>query len=135
MLPLRPIDSAFRNPRTEFLLMLVRFLQPAARRWARNRRFRIRFTKPATAETRSPAREFAITGTGDWGREHCLTDLLRKGWQPSGDTDGWDLEKGGTQVLIAAEILGGGFTRCLFRVWGSAAAAIALEHELGNGHF
>ncbi len=130
MLPLRPIDSAFRNPWTNFLLALVRILQPAARRWARNRRIRFGFTKPAAAESPSPVREFGIAGTDGWSRDHCLSILLHAGWQASGNTDPWDLEKGGTRVLVAAENLGGGLTNCLFRVWGSHAAAIALEHEL-----
>ena len=130
MLPLRPIDSAFRSTCTEFLFRLVKFLQPAARLWARNRRIRLCFTKPAARE--SPTVEFAISGNGGFSRESCLSVLLGKGWQPSGDTDPWDLEKGGTRVLIAAENAGGGFTNCLFRVWGSPAAAAALERELRN---
>lgn len=134
MLPLRPIDSAFRNTATECLLRLVRFLQPAARRWARNRRIKLCFPKSAASKPEEPTLEFAISGTAGWNRDHCLSILLRKGWQPSGDTDSWDLEKGGTRVLIASETFGAGFTNCLFRVWGSRAAACSLESEMRNEH-
>ena len=134
MLPLRPIDSAFRNTATECLLRLVRFLQPAARRWARNRRIKLCFPKSAASKPEEPTLEFAISGTAGWNRDHCLSILLRKGWQPSGDTDSWDLEKGGTRVLIAYETFGAEFTNCLFRVWGSRAAASALESEMRNEH-
>lgn len=130
MLPLRSIDSAFRTPRTEFLLRAIGILQPAARRWARNRRIHLPFTKHAAAQTQDPVREFSISGTRGWNRQQALAILLRTGWHPSGDTDPWDLEKGGTRVLIAAENLGEGLTNCLFRIWGSDAAAISLEHEL-----
>ncbi len=132
MLPLRPIDSQFRNPCTELLLRLVCVLQPAARRWARNRRIKFGFNKQTTAKIQSPVREFTISGNGAWNRDHCITILLGKGWQSSGDTDAWDLEKAGTRILIAAENLGAGFTNCLFRVWGSDTAATALECELKN---
>lgn len=130
MLPLRPIDAEFRSGWTEWLLKLVSILQPAARRWARNRRVRLpRFRKP-TAERPSPALEFGIRGTGATTRSHYLSLLLERGWQPSDDTDGWDLEKGGTRLLIATEHLGQGFTNNLFRVWGSREAALSLESEL-----
>lgn len=132
ILPLRPIDSAFRNPRTQFLLALMRFLQPTARRWARNRRIRLVFSKSEKAKNLIPIREFGICGTSSWNRSYCLDILLRKGWQAAGDTDPWDLEKGGTRILIATENLGDSHTNCLFRVWGSDAAAIALERELRN---
>jgi GT2 family glycosyltransferase len=131
MLPLRPIDSAFRNARTEFMLSLVRHLQPAARRWARNRTIMPCLSKSHdVGKDNAPVREFHIAGTGTWDRNRCLAILLRSGWKASGDTDPWDLEKGGTRLLIASEFPGGGITNCLFRVWGSDAAAISLEQEL-----
>lgn len=134
MLPLRPIDSAFRNPATECLLRLVRLLQPAARRWARNRRIKLCFPKPTSSEPEEPTLEFTVCGTGGCNRDQCLSVLLRKGWQPSGDTNPWDLEKGGTRVLIASERIGVGLTNCMFRVWGNRAAASALESEIRNEH-
>ncbi len=130
MLPLRPIDSAFRSPHTEILLRLIRFLQPAARRWARNRRISLGFPIRSLVKSESPIREFAIPGIDGWNRETCLSILLQKGWKPSGDTDTWDLENNGTRVLIATENRANGHTNCLFRVWGSDTSAIALEREL-----
>ena len=134
MLPLRPIDSKFRTPYTEFLLRMVGFLQPAARRWARNGTISLRFPKLPAATAPAAIREFSIKGTDATERGHFLALLLGKGWKPSGKTDPWDLEKGGTRVLVAAERLGPNSINNLFRVWGSPEAANALESELKHHH-
>ncbi|MFM2196962.1 MAG: hypothetical protein RLZZ505_394 [Verrucomicrobiota bacterium] len=129
MLPLRPIDPAFRDARTEFLLHLLNLLQPMARRWARNRRIKLPFPKPLTPQP-EPTLEFGVPGDDSTHRDHHLRTLLAKGWQAAGDTDPWDLEKGGTRILIATERTGPNLTNNLFRIWGSPEAAQALAREL-----
>jgi GT2 family glycosyltransferase len=130
MLPLRPIDSAFRNASTELFLKMINILQPAARRWARNRRIRFIPPQKPKAKNPDPTLEFGIPGTNSTYREHYLNLLVERGWQPSDVTDEWDLEKGGTRILIATEYLGYGLTNNLFRVWGSREAALSLGQEL-----
>lgn len=129
MLPLRPIDSEFRTPRAEFLLQLLKILQPAARRWARSRRILLPLPKHDFTEPDS-THEFGIPGDETKFRDHYLQTLLTKGWKPSGETSAWDLEKDGTRVLIATERCGPNLTRTLFRVSGEAATAQSLEREL-----
>lgn len=129
MLPLRPIDSVFRNHRSEFLLRILNILQPMARRWARNRRFLPAFSRSHPPHT-EPTLEFGIPGYDSTARDHYLHSLLSKGWKAAGDTDSWDLEKGGTRLLIATERTDPNLTNNLFRVWGNAEAAQALAREL-----
>ncbi len=132
MLPLRPIDSAFRTPRAEFLLRLLEILQPAARRLARSGCILPPFSKPRLSQP-DPTHEFGFPGDESKFRDHYLKALLAKGWNPAGETAAWDLEKNGTRVLIATERCGPNLTRTLFRVWGEADAAQALECELQSG--
>ncbi|QTN31498.1 glycosyltransferase [Akkermansiaceae bacterium] len=129
MLPLRPIDPTFRDCRTEFLLSFLNLLQPMARRWARNRRFKLPSSK-ALPPHPEPTLEFGIPGDDTTCRDHHLRALLEKGWQATGDTDPWDLEKGGTRILIATARPGPNMTNNLFRVWGSPEAALALRREI-----
>ena len=120
MLPLRPIDSYFRNACSEFLLGLVRILQPVLRTWARSRRVKC----PSCSIHRSEDaghEDFRFRDTGGVSREDILSRLLELGWEASGTTDGWDLEKAGTRVLIATEYLDQRHANHLFRVWGDAA--------------
>jgi GT2 family glycosyltransferase len=131
MLPLRPIDPAFRDVSTEFLLQLLNLLQPMARRWSRNRRIKLPFPNPHPTPP-EPTLEFGIPGDDTTHRDHHLRVLLAKGWQAAGDTDPWDLEKGGTRILIATERTGPNLTNNLFRIWGSPEAAQALQRELRN---
>ena len=82
------------------------------------------FTEPKTIH------EFGIAGDETKFRNHCLQTLIAKGWQPSGETSAWDLEKDGSHVLIATERCGPNLTHTLFRVSGDPDAAQALEREL-----
>jgi GT2 family glycosyltransferase len=129
MLPLRPIDAAFRTPGAEFTLRLLEILQPAARRWARSRRIMPPFSIPRLSQADS-THEFGIPGDESRFREHYLQTLLTKGWKPAGETSAWDLEKDGTRILIATERCGPNLTRTLFRVCGEPAAANTLESEM-----
>ncbi len=133
MLPLRPIDSAFRECRTEFLLRILNILQPMTRSWARNRRVKLLLPRTPSSPP-APTHEFNIPGNDSTHRDHHLRALLAKGWQAAGETDPWDLEKGGTYILIATERTGPNLTNNLFRVWGSTAAAQILESELKSNH-
>lgn len=120
MLPLRPIDSIFENACSEFLLRLVRFLQPLLRRWARSRRVKL----PSFSLKSSHAQayeELCFQDTGGISRDEILFFLLGRGWKASGTTDSWDLEKHGTRVLIATEYLDHRYKNHLFRIWGNRA--------------
>lgn len=129
MLPLRPIDSAFRTFHAEFFLRLLEILQPAARRWARGGRILPPFPQPHHSEPNF-THEFAILGDVVRSRDHHLASLLAKGWQPAAAISAWDLEKDGSRILIATERCGPNLTRSLFRVSGEAAAAQKIERGL-----
>ena len=118
MQPLRPLDPRFSTPASRALLAALTWLAPRVRGWHRIRRFRgpLRLPKPV----RAPADdEFAVPCAGD--RETLLSRLIERGWEPGGPTDGFDLERGGTRVLIAFERGAGVVKRALLRVWGPAA--------------
>ncbi|MGJ8644646.1 MAG: glycosyltransferase [Luteolibacter sp.] len=130
MLPLRPIDSAFGNTCSEFLLRLVCFLQPILRTWARSRR--VKWPSFSFREYTAPtAEEFRFPDTTGILRNDILTSLLERGWAASGTTDGWDLEKEGTRVLIATEHLDQHHANHLFRIWGDTSKLLA---DLPNFH-
>ncbi|MBC7979878.1 MAG: glycosyltransferase [Armatimonadetes bacterium] len=122
ILPLRPIDSAFRNPFSDFVLSVVGILQPALRRWARNRSFKFPLPELYNQNHQPPDNEFQIEGTNGEDREHYLELLLGRGWQPGGSTDPWDLYFDDTRVLIATEKSGPFRNNNLFRVWGSTTS-------------
>ena len=75
--------------------------------------------------------------TGCDPREQLLDRLLLDGWKTSGGTDLWDLEEGGTRLLLATEHSENGEKNTLVRVWGDQAmlpswlmpGAAALECE------
>lgn len=126
MLPLRPIDTAFKNWQANFLLGVAEKLQPLARRWARTNRPPIpRFHLIRPTKTESPT-EFSFPNTDGKTREAFLEAFLENGWQAGGDTDSWDISKNGTRILIATEIHSGGYTSNLFRIWGDPADALAV---------
>ena len=118
MLPLRPLDSAFRSFFSSLLLDLVHALQPAVRRWARNRRVKFPVLFPTTDRTSDEPQDFRIPTTDAKDRSHCLDLLIADGWEPAGETDSWDVTKNGTKVLIATERLGYNHSVNLIRVWG-----------------
>jgi hypothetical protein len=120
MLPLRTIDSAFRTPCPEFLLKTLCLLQPAARRWARNRRVRLLPRMHPTKEPEPATHEIRLISGEGLSRGHFLHLLLADGWSPCGDTSAWDLEKDGSHILIATEYIGGGVTQNLFRLHGES---------------
>jgi GT2 family glycosyltransferase len=122
MLPLRPIDSAFRTPRAEFLLGMLRALQPAARRWSRNRRVRFLPKLQRISEPDSNTQEIRIRSDEGLSRGHFLNLLLADGWKSCGETSAWDLEKDGSRILIATEQIGAGITQNLFRIQGKSPA-------------
>lgn len=119
MLPLRPLDSAFKGFGAGMLLSLVKILQPAVRSWARNRRLKIALPPRTDSSPQEDTREFHLTSADGKDRFHYLDLLVENGWRPAGDTDPWDVEKDGTKVLIATERLGQNHTANLFRVWGN----------------
>ena len=126
MLPLRPLDSAFKNFCSYNLLALVKTIQPAARSWARNRKMKIRLPVFPINTPKDDPHELRIPGTDSKDRFHYLNLLLENGWQPAGETDHWDLTKGSTKVLIATERMEYNHTVNLFRIWGDTTILSAL---------
>ena len=126
MLPLRPLDSTFKSLCSKSLLKLVEILQPAARRWARNRRIKLNLPSFPKSSKQDEPQEFRIPGTDGKDRYHYLDYLQENGWQPAGDTDPWDVTKDGTKVLIATERLDHNNTVNLIRVWGDPASLLFL---------
>ena len=123
MLPLRGLDKRFDLLKPRLALQVVEFLQPRLRAWARNRRI---FLKAKWhLKTRDPGQgdEFTIESPDGKEREHFLKLLLDHGWQPAGETDPWDLEKGRSRILMATERGDGPAKRILVRVWGPVSAA------------
>jgi GT2 family glycosyltransferase len=122
MLPLRPIDSEYRTPSTEFLLQMLRALQPAARRWSRNRRIRLLPQLKHISEPETDQQEIRIPSEKGLSRDYFLNLLLAYGWKSCGDTSAWDLEIDGSRILIATEHIGAGVTQNLFRIQGKPPA-------------
>ena len=121
MLPLRGLAGKFNTWKNRLILKWVVFLQPRLRAWARNRS--VLFPSRLSAETSesAPDAEFSISSVGSPLREDFLSALLADGWQPGGETDGWDVEKDGSRVLLATEHGLGRSKRTLVRVWGDAS--------------
>ncbi len=135
MLPLRGLDRRFDGWRTRLALTAVVFLAPRLRAWARCRRCLVE-SWPRNADDPATNR-YHEWQTGCGPREQLLDRLLLDGWKPSGGTDLWDLEEGGTRLLLATEHSENGEKNTLVRVWGDQAmlpswlmpGAAALECE------
>ncbi|MCH7227667.1 glycosyltransferase [Haloferula sp. A504] len=115
MQPLRPLDSRFDSFRGRWLLRIVTWLAPRLRSRARTGRFRGPVPRPSTS-LEAPDHEFSRDSRQP--REAVLRRLLEAGWQPAGPTDGWDLEKNGSRLLLAREVFEKGEGRLLVRIWG-----------------
>jgi GT2 family glycosyltransferase len=124
MLPLRGLAGDFDLLRSRLALKAVEFLQPRLRAWARNRRILFSSRQP---ELHDPGQgeEFSIQDPAGVGRDHFLGLLIGQGWEPAGETAGWDLEKAGVRVLMAAERGEGIGKRILVRVWSAPPKEIA----------
>lgn len=133
MLPLRKLETRFDSFKARLALKGIEFLQPRLRAWKRNRTvFLIRpeSQKPVDA----PSGEFEIGSVEGKNRDDFLARLIASGWQPGGDTDGWDVEKNGTRILMATERGEGIGTRTLVRVWKGDAAAVAQALQENGSH-
>jgi len=127
MLPLRPVDSAFKSFCSGLLLDYVKIFQPAVRRWARNRRVQFPFPSFQKTAVQEEPQDFRIPATDGKDRSHYLDLLIEDGWQPAGETDPWDLTQDGTKILIATERLGHNHTVNLIRVWGDPKSLVFLQ--------
>ena len=125
MLPLRPIDTSFSGTCSELLLWMIKLLQPAARRWARNRK--VKLPVPAKRAPQEDFHEFAIHSEEGKDREYFLNLLLAQEWEAGGETDPWDLSKDNTRVLIATERMENNRTQNLFRIWGDPSNLTFLQ--------
>jgi GT2 family glycosyltransferase len=116
MLPLRGLSGHFDRWQTRLALALLEFLAPRLRAWERGRTLRLSTERPRIATPHAHGREYSLAGP----REAALRRFLADDWKPGGPTDGWDLEKNGTRILLAAEHGGHGERRTLVRVWDDA---------------
>lgn len=125
MLPLRGMDVRFDAWQACLALWAMAFIVPRLRAWARCRSLRIeRWPRQSDVAPTAESHEWEVScGL----REETLERLLRDAWQPSGETDGWDLEKGSTRLLIANTHAANGEKTTLVRVWGDP---FALPHWL-----
>ena len=121
MLPLRGLDERFNSPRARLALRAVVFLQPRLRAWARNRSLWLGAARTPTQATPKPDAELEIASAEGLDRTDFLRVLLDRGWTPGGASDGWDVEKNATRVLLATERGEGIGKRTLVRVWGEVA--------------
>jgi hypothetical protein len=121
MLPLRGLDLEFDTFRSRHALALVKFLQPRLRAAVRIGRFWIRQRRPPAARRTEHPDEFRFHRTDGRDRSHYLKVLLSTSWKPCGETSKWDLEKYGTQLLLATERGPGRETTVLLRVHGNPA--------------
>lgn len=117
MLPLRNLTDPFDTPWTRLALDIVTFLQPRLRAWGRNRTLIFKSKTHHQKPEAEPTDEFSIQPKDGQDRTFFLQFLTDRRWRPSGNTEGWDLEKNGTRILIATEhrnykpVI-------LFRIWG-----------------
>lgn len=115
--PVRELPPPFDGAGPRVVLAGLRWLAPRLRAWQRIRRFRgpLRLRRQVV---RAPDGEFARAIASD--RTGLLDRLLRDGWQAGGATDGWDLARDGTRVLVAVEPGEGREKLARFRHWGPA---------------
>ncbi len=116
MLPLRELDHRFASPWTRLMHRAVAFLQPRLRAWARNRTLVLRGSPTLSQPTPAATRE--LTSPDGLDRTAALRILLENHWTPGGPSDGWDVTKHGTRVLLATEHDDGPGQRTLIRIWG-----------------
>ncbi len=118
MLPLRGLNGRFDSLKARLMLQAVNFLQPRLRAWVRNGAILLGTHASAKHHEEEPSDEFGIQPKDGQDREFFLKFLTDRRWNPGSDTDGWDVEKNGTRVLIATEYRGNHKPVILFRVWG-----------------
>lgn len=134
MQPRRPLDGRFGGFRERCCLAYLDALQPCLRSWFRCARWRVgRQSGVVRVEDGSVFdEEFAIWSEEGKGRDHYLRLLLAAGWKSGGASDGWDLEKDATRVLLATERRSGGGANTLLRVWGDGAEVAFLLPSRGS---
>ena len=123
MLPLRSLDKNFDSVKTRLALKVVEFLQPRLRGWARNRTILCKWKWQVNLPDPGQGDEFTLSSPAGRERDYFLNLLIEQGWQPAGETDPWDLEKGRSRILMATERGDGPAKRILVRIWGPISAA------------
>ena len=121
MQPLRPLDPLFDTFSSRARLAVVSWIQPRVRAWYRCRKWIMRSVRKPLRKATVVAREFAIWSDEGKTRDDYLAYLLSHGWQPCGESAEWDVEKDGTQVLLATERGDGTGKRTLVRIHGDSA--------------
>ncbi|MEI7928199.1 MAG: glycosyltransferase family 2 protein, partial [Verrucomicrobiales bacterium] len=124
MMPLRGIDPRFDSPFARLVLAVVTWLQPRMRSWSRRRLFAASPDPKVGVPGDKAIEEFRIWSEAGRTRQDLLTRLLAEGWQASGETDCWDVERGDTRLLLATEQSAGIGRRTLVRVWGKRVSGL-----------
>ena len=118
ILPLRPVESHFQSPYTNFLFSTVSILQPAFRRWFRNHRISLPKFSNKTSDSKDSPEELAVPCGNETDRDAILAHFISNQWQAAGKSDAWDLRKNETRLLIAMERLDYEHQNILIRIWG-----------------
>jgi GT2 family glycosyltransferase len=133
MLPLRGLDHRFDSAWTRLMLRVVAFLQPRLRAWKRSRTLRWSSAQASTRPLPGPTAELEITTLDGRDRTALLRVLLANEWTSGGGSDGWDVAKQGTRVLLATETGDGPAKRTRLRVWGDPALLPAELTRVAGG--
>ncbi|MGJ8633168.1 MAG: glycosyltransferase [Luteolibacter sp.] len=130
MQPLRPVASQHKTLTTNLRTSTLKILQPATRRWFRNKTIKLpSFERKPNTNTQP--QEIHLPGTATQDHHHYLGILLQNGWHPSPPTAPWDLEKQNTRILLATEYFQNNTTKTLLRIWGDPKT---LPPSLTNSH-
>ncbi|NJR41733.1 MAG: glycosyltransferase [Akkermansiaceae bacterium] len=139
MLPLRGLERKFSTWKSRVALAAVHVLQPILRAWPKisldcgkygKGIFKSYFAMKSGAKKGFPnfsPDEFVIHSEEGKEREHFLNLLIARGWKPAGETDGWDLEKGDSRILMATEGGEGIAKQTLIRVWGNQDISFSMD--------
>jgi GT2 family glycosyltransferase len=116
--PLRSLDAGFDDALSRSHLAILSWLQPRIRSWYRCGRWKGMGILAHDGVHAAPDTELSIWSEEGRTRDDLLQALLAQGWRAGGSSDGWDLEKNGTRLLLATERGDGIGAQNLIRVWG-----------------
>ncbi|WP_367870663.1 glycosyltransferase [Luteolibacter sp. Populi] len=125
MQPLRPLDSQFSHALSRAQLAIVSWLQPRLRSWYRCHSWKGNGSSVHEAEPRQPDAEVLIWPQPGMTRDDFLLQLIAEGWKAGGASERWDLEKGGSRILLATERIDGTGGTILVRAWGKLPPAFS----------
>jgi len=112
----RTMRGRLRGWKAGLARFIAGFIAPRLRAWARNQTI---FPDAVAVFTkRRPQRNINQWEMYGNGRDELLARLVADGWMPCGVTDDWDVEHGGTRLLLATERGDDGAMNTLVRICG-----------------